>query len=194
MPLRSLRSTAAPGAVHDLLRLAVLLSLTLTLAVVTVLPAPVAHAESGSVRYTRGDAPARLDNVALAVVNGREKVTWTTSVRDLGRHGLFQFDYLAGRERSDYSLILQLRVRRSGTGITTRVVIDRDGELTPYPCDGITVRWDQRRSRVSATMPQRCFLGDPPDAGRFAVTSRDQAKGQPMGDYSARRFLLLARG
>lgn len=174
--------------------LTLVLPLTLTLALVLGPLAPSADAAGGSQRYARGDAIARLDNVALRVVNGREKVTWTTTVRDLGRRGLFEFVYYGGRARTGYSRRLELNVRRSGAGLATKVVIYVDGTGATYPCDGIRVRWDRRRSTVTATMPQRCFLGDPPDGGRFAVYSRDRVRGEFVGDSYSPTFLSLRRG
>ncbi|WP_370249763.1 hypothetical protein [Nocardioides sp.] len=189
-----MRPRPAAGSLVPTVLLTLVLPLTVTLAAVLVLLAPPAEAQGGSVRYVRGDAIARLDNVALKVVNGGRAVTWTTTVRDLGRRGLFEFVYYAGRDEKDSSTVLNLKVRRTGAGLATKIVIFQDGDGAQYPCDGVSARWDRRRSTVSATMPQRCFLGDPPDGGRFAVFSRDKVRGEFVGDNVAPASLSLRRG
>jgi hypothetical protein len=152
-------------------------------------------AETGSIDFEQGNAPARIDLVDMLVKNEAKRFTVTLEVRNLRerQRGSFSVNYWRnnGQAPPARSLIIEVR-QRDDAADATFFECGRE-DCVEAACRGLRASWDHEADEVLMSAPQRCYPRPdgvrPPRSGRFFASSR---VGDTVDD--ARGELVLDRG
>ena len=132
-------------------RAALALVLSALLLVMTAAPSQAAAVTRAD---RRGDAPAAIDITRYHVNNGRSRIDYTLSVRDLGARGSFTVGFDSASLYYDGAGV---QVTRRNGRLTSTYLHFTEDFTTRAPCAGIRARWDTRRDVVAVSIPQHCY-------------------------------------
>jgi len=145
-------------------------------ALVGVLAAAPAHAQTASIRDQVGDAPSRFDLTNVTVSNEADSVTVLAAVKDLEPGGaqIFIAD-LASQAGGSYYAVT---VRRSDGSVATKLARFGEGGFERVKCD-VAGRWRMARSDVRLTIPRDCLAEADKVSVDVAIGAGNGSAGDP---------------